>query len=281
MRDIKADGTDKELVFPNAILAMLHYPDLEVRELTFRIYNEYIAEIQARYPDSFYPVGLINWWDQSGAGTRKSLDELKSLGLKTFLLPLSAGKDASDERIDYTSRKMIPVWEAIEASGVPVSHHIGEVAAHPAEVNMMAIGFLHSAGSFRDMFGRYIFGGILDRHPGLQVGWFEGGISWVPGAMQDAEHVHACYAHLNNVKIKHEPNYYWRNHMCASFILDPLGLEMIDRLGADKLMWSSDYPHNESSFGYSRNAINQIVRTVGPERAKAICGDNVARFLKM
>ena len=39
---------------------------------------------------------------------------------------------------------------------------------------------------FRELFGRYVFGGILDRHPGLRVGWFEGGINWVPAALQDA-----------------------------------------------------------------------------------------------
>ena len=33
--------------------------------------------------------------------------------------------------------------------------------------------------------------------------------------------------------------------MCASFMVDPLGLELIDKIGVDNVMWSSDYPHNE------------------------------------
>ncbi len=32
------------------------------------------------------------------------------------------------------------------------------------------------------------------------------------------------------------------HHMYASFMVDPLGLEMIDRIGVDRVMWSSDYP---------------------------------------
>ena len=35
--------------------------------------------------------------------------------------------------------------------------------------------------------------GILDRHPGLRIGWFEGGINWVPSAIQDAQHIGASF----------------------------------------------------------------------------------------
>ena len=30
---------------------------------------------------------------------------------------------------------------------------------------------------------------------------------------------------------------------------------MIDRIGVDRVMWSSDYPHNESTFGYSEQSL--------------------------
>ena len=61
---------------------------------------------------------------------------------------------------------------------------------------------LQSVAPFRDTFGKYIFGGILDRHPGLRVGWFEGGINWVPSAIQDAEHIAASFQHLANLKVR-------------------------------------------------------------------------------
>ncbi len=31
--------------------------------IAFRIYNEYIAELQERSAGHFYGAGLINWWD--------------------------------------------------------------------------------------------------------------------------------------------------------------------------------------------------------------------------
>ena len=82
---------------------------------------------------------------------------------------------------------------------------------------------VHNVAPFREMFGRYVFGGILDRHPGLQVGWFEGGINWVPAALQDAEHLYASLQHMADHAIEHDVEHYWRNHMYASFMVDPLG----------------------------------------------------------
>ena len=66
IRELAEDGVDKELAFPNAVLALFHYPDEDIRERVFRIYNEYIADLQEQSNGHFYGVGLINWWDPRG-----------------------------------------------------------------------------------------------------------------------------------------------------------------------------------------------------------------------
>ncbi|WP_260741569.1 amidohydrolase family protein [Mycobacterium sp. SMC-2] len=278
IQELYEDGVDKELAFPNAILALFHYPDKEVRELAFRVYNEYVAELQERSGGHFYGVGLINWWDPQGA--RKTLAELKSLGLKTFLLPLNPGTDVDGNVIDYASTAMTPVWNEIEEAGLPVTHHIGETPPKiPSEFNTILVSMMTNVDGFREMFSKYIFSGILDRHPRLRIGWFEGGIAWVPWALQDAEHLLASYRHMLEWPIEHDVRYYWDNHMSASFMVDPLGLELIDRIGVNKVMWSSDYPHNESTFGYSEKSLAAVVEAVGPEAAARIVNGNVTEFL--
>lgn len=276
MADLDAEGVDKELVFPNGIQTMFGYPDLEVRELCFRIFNEYLAELQALAPGRFYGAGLINWWDPKG--TRRSLEELKALGLRTFLLPMKTRPVSGAEGIDWTCDAMTPVWEEIEASGVPVAHHIGE-APQMTQYNFLPMSFVFNAGTFREMFGKYVFGGILDRHPGLQIGWYEGGINWVLSTLQDAQLAHASFRHTYNWELHHDIGHYWRNHMRASFIVDPLGLELVDRIGVDRVMWSSDYPHTESSYGYGRSSIRQVFDIAGDDRGKAIIGGNAIGFL--
>ncbi len=275
---LDSEGVSREVAFPNSILALFGWPDREVRELCFRIYNEHIAEVQERSNGRIFGVGLINWWDADG--TRRTVDELKALGLKTFLLPIQPGKDATKIPIDYASTAMDGVWQAIEDAQLLVSHHIGESPpATPNEFNPVGIGMLQNVAPFRDMFGKYIFGGILDRHPGLRVGWFEGGINWVPSAIQDAEHIAASFRHLSNLEPLHDPKHYWDNHMCASFVVDPLGLELVDRIGIERVMWSTDFPHNESTYGYSDKSLAAVVGAVGAERSAAVVGGNIKRYL--
>jgi predicted TIM-barrel fold metal-dependent hydrolase len=278
LRELESDGIHRELAFPNAMLALMGWPDKAIRERCFRIYNEHIAEVQEQSNGRFHGVGMVNWWD--GEGCRRTLAEMKDLGLRTFWLPLKPGAGEADKPIDYNSPAMYPVWEAIEESGLPVAHHIGEAPlSSPCRDNSVLVGMVHNVAPFREMFGRYVFGGILDRYPGLTVGWFEGGINWVPAAIQDAEHLYASLQHMADHGLEHDVAHYWHRHMYASFMVDPLGLEMIDRIGLDRVMWSSDYPHNESTFGYSEQSLATVVETVGTEDAVKVVSTNVMTFL--
>lgn len=278
LAELESDGIHAELAFPNALLGLMGWPDKDIRERCFRIYNEYVAELQEKSNGRFYGAGIINWWD--AAGTKATLAEAKSLGIKTFWLPLKPGAGDDGKPIDWNSPAMYGFWDAVEESGIPVSHHIGEAPlSSPCRDNSILVGMLHNVAPFREMFGRYIFGGILDRNPGIQVGWFEGGINWVVAALQDAEHLYASLAHMADHPIEHDVSYYWDHHMYASFMVDPLGLEMIDRIGVDRVLWSSDYPHNESTFGYSEASLRSVVGAVGVENATKIVSTNVRKFL--
>jgi predicted TIM-barrel fold metal-dependent hydrolase len=278
LAELASDGVTRELAFPNAMLGLMGYPDLEVRDLAFRVYNEYLAELQAQAPGRFYGVGLVNWWDAEGA--RRSLAEMQSFGITTFWLPLKPGLHADGEVIDFNSDRMAGFWEAVADAGLPVSHHIGEgPISSPCAHNGLAVSMVHQAAPFREMFGRYVFGGLLDRHPNLRVGWFEGGINWVLSTIQDAEHMYASFHHMLDAEIEHDVRYYWDHHMHSAFMVDPLGLELVDSIGLDKVMWSSDYPHNESTFGYSERSVAAVVEAVGPDNAARIVSDNVLDYL--
>jgi predicted TIM-barrel fold metal-dependent hydrolase len=58
-----------------------------------------------------------------------------------------------------------------------------------------------------------------------------------------------------------------------------LGLNQIDEIGVNKVMWSSDYPHNESTCGYSERSLAAVVDAVGPDDAVCVLGGNIRRFL--
>ena len=48
LAELESDGIHRELAFPNALLGLMGWPDKDVRERCFRIYNEHVAELQER-----------------------------------------------------------------------------------------------------------------------------------------------------------------------------------------------------------------------------------------
>jgi predicted TIM-barrel fold metal-dependent hydrolase len=84
---------------------------------------------------------------------------------------------------------------------------------------------------------------------------------------------------MSDFAVEHDPQWYWDHHMMASFVVDPLGLDLVDRIGVDRVMWSTDFPHNESTYGYSNRSLASVVEAVGAERALPIVRDNAKRFL--
>jgi len=89
----------------------------------------------------------------------------------------------------------------------------------------------------------------------------------------------ASYRHMLEHPPQHDIRWYWDTHMSASFMVDPLGLRLIEEIGVDRVMWSSDYPHNESTFGYSEQSLKAVVDALGPENAAKVVSGNIKNFL--
>jgi predicted TIM-barrel fold metal-dependent hydrolase len=122
-----------------------------------------------------------------------------------------------------------------------------------------------------------VFGGVFDRHPDLQVVFAEGGIGWVLPWLQDAEALYDTYAEVID-QTRHRPSYYWRNNCAATFQADALGLSRLDVLGADRVMWATDYPHTEGTFGFSTAMMKDIIDQVGEADARLVLGGNAKRI---
>ena len=274
--DLAGEGVSKEIAFPQLLPVFFTHPDLEVREWIFRAYNQYLAELQARQPCHFYGVGIPNYWQPYMA--RESIQEIVALGLKTCMLPSMPGRFADGSEIHYADAAMEPLWNAIEEAGLPVCFHIGENITVEGR-GALAITALNSLGAiyFRRNFGQMVFGGILDRNPGLKVVFCEGNLHWIPGMLQDAETIYDSFGEVIDELPRRRPSEYWSEHCYATFMHDPAGLALIDRIGADRVMWSSDYLHNEGTFGYSADVMVGILQAVGPDKARNILGETAIR----
>jgi predicted TIM-barrel fold metal-dependent hydrolase len=278
-RHLDAEGVAKEIVYPQSMLAFIRHPDQDMQQLMYRTYNEYLAELGAQNPGRFYGVGICsNWWDPAAA--ESAIGQIVELGLKSFILPYSPGKDNEGKPIDYAGEAMDRFWSVAEEAGLPVSFHIGEV---PAQGGRGGFGtfFIIQAAPFRRVFGNLVFGGILDRHPKLSIVFAEGGINWVAGALQDAELTYGAHHAIYDWEMAHRPSHYWHNHMYATFQTDTIGLRLLDFLGADRVMWAQDYPHGEGTFGYTATAMQEVLDATSEADARKILGDNALQLYKL
>ena len=267
IKDLDAEGVDKDIIFPQRTLSLVGLHDLELRAACMSAYNEWLAEYCRPYPDRLYGVGILNWWEPDAA--RDNLQALRALGYHAMEIP------SSPPGVHYNSRSMEPLWDAIEESGYPVSFHIGE---NIVTKGLGALGTfqMQSFSPFRRLFGLMTFSGILERHPALKVIFTEGGIHWVPAALFDADRIYRDFETEVNPKLANPPSYYWWQNCYATFQEDPIGLELLEHTGAHKVLWASDYPHPESTLGYSGQTVRDIFAATSTEKAQAIVGGNAA-----
>ena len=280
--DLDIEGVEKELIFPQRLFGLMMFGEIEHKEHVFGAYNQHIGETCARSNGRCYPVMVPSYSGAGGCqGQRRRLRRTRRA--------LSDDPDQARQvrrRPDHPVQPRAawtPLWAAIEASGLlPLAFHIGARAIPTAEPGRgRASRCLTQMQGFRQNWAQLTFGGVFDRFPGLQVVFVEAGLAWIPGMLHDADMIYNSFPTLVSPKLEHPPSWYWRVHCYATFMTDPVGLEMLHRIGADRVMWSSDYPHQESTFGYTRSAIDAVFKAVPVEDAQKILGLTALALFRM
>jgi predicted TIM-barrel fold metal-dependent hydrolase len=295
LADMDAEGVHKHLMFPQRLLGLYLAQQggaLDIRGDILAAYNEYMAEVCAKAPDRLYFVAMPNYWEPSQ--TAASVAWAKSLGARALMVPVNPRKDAKGEAIRYNSPKMDEFWQAIADGGLPLCFHIGENIPDdmPGATHSYVLGQL---GGFRTTWGTLTFSGLFDRHPNLRVVFVEGGIAWVASMLHDADMLYGAFppsgsnsfgevsdATARRQLLTHQPSWYWFNNCYATFMTDPVGLEVLHRIGADRVMWAADYPHSEGTFGYTRDAIQAVFdATPSVATAQKILGKTAIELFNM
>jgi predicted TIM-barrel fold metal-dependent hydrolase len=173
LRDLDAEGVNKEILFPQRSFGFNRIKDLEYREWCYRAYNQHLAEVCAQQPDRLYGVAILKWWEPEQ--TRDLLAEVKALGFKTAMVPLSPGNHADDEPVRYNSERMDPFWSAIEEAGLPICFHIGENSKVGGR-GLAGSFVMEQMGDMRNIWSALTFGGVFDRNPTLRVVFVESGL---------------------------------------------------------------------------------------------------------
>ena len=279
LKDLDIEGVEKELIFPQRLFGLYILGQDTLREEIFSIYNEDIAARCAQGKGRLYAVMIPNYWDLSKS--RDSIARIKDLGGRCLMLPNKPGKDVNGKTIHYNDYRYDGFWEAVSEFDIPLCFHIGEAIVQ-ARSGAAGTALIAQMQGFRQQWGMLTFGGVFDRFPKLKVVFVEAGLCWVASMLHDADMAYNSFPTMMVPKLAHPPSWYWRNHCYATFMTDPAGLELLHRIGPETAMWSSDYPHQESTLGYTRSSIQAVFDSVKDvETAQAILGKTALKLFKM
>ena len=82
-------------------------------------------------------------------------------------------------------------------------------------------------------------------------------------------------------QLKRNAAEYWKEQVYATFQDDVPGIRCRDLIGVENLMWGSDYPHFDSTFPKSQEAIERNFEGVPESERELILGENMVRVYNL
>jgi predicted TIM-barrel fold metal-dependent hydrolase len=264
------DGVVAEVLYGGGPLVT---DDRELFLASHHAYNDWLADFCSHAPERLLGVAYIPLAGAEGAAAE--IRRAHRRGLRGALLP------AAPEGSPWWDERWAPVFEALVETGMPAGLHVGFGFARrhrfeggPAFMTDVMMTKMEMAGPLADL----VFGGVLARHPDLRVVSVEAYIGWLPFVAEYMDHAYRVHRWWNDLGLAEEPSAYLRRQVYATFIEDPVGLRERHTFGVDNLMWSTDYPHGESTFPESRAFVARAFADVPPDETRKMVFENASRL---
>ena len=277
---MRQDGVDAEVLYPNYAMRVFAIPDAALQWAVCRAYNDWVADFCRTHPQELFAVAVVSALDVDRAV--QECHHAKAKGLVGILLP----QDTPDGS-RYSDPQWEPLWATAAELGLPVSLHI--IASGHANANWAkdetgednaGIGYAVLPVRMARAFGTFILEGVFDRHPQLKLVSAENELSWAANFIGrlDWGYHRQKMAKDPMVTCTRLPSEYWRQNCYLTFIDDLPGILLRDYIGVDRMMWSSDFPHLDSSWPESQQFLNKHLAGVAADDVRLIVAQNCVRL---
>jgi len=180
-------------------------------------------------------------------------------------------------------RRYWPIFAAAEAAGLPIGlHPAGASGGYPSTGSGWPTYYMQEHYSFetgmQGVLASLVFEGVFERFPKLRVALIESGFTWVPSMCwrmdQTYERMRKEVPHLTK-----KPSEYVKQHVW--FATQPIAepehpqhlTDMIDWIGWDRLVFSTDYPHwdfDDPRYTFKINLTEKQRAMIFRDNAKAL-----------
>jgi predicted TIM-barrel fold metal-dependent hydrolase len=280
---MRLDGVDAEVLYPNYAMRAFAVADPELQRAVCRAYNDWIGDFCQVHPQELFGIAVI-----SALGVNWAMEECrraKDKGLVGILLP----QDTPDGS-RYSAPQWDPLWATVAELDLPVSLHI--IASGHANANWArdetgeenaGIGYAVLPVRMARAFGTFILEGVFDRHPKVKLVSAENEISWAANFIRRLDWGYHRQKMANDpmVVCQRLPSDYWRQNCYLTFIDDAPGILVREHIGVDRIMWSSDFPHLDSSWPESQQFLNKQLAGVPADEVRQMVAGNCVQLYNL
>ena len=272
------EGIDVAVIYPSLGLFALSIPDMEPRlaGAVARAYNDWLYDFCAPDRSRLVGAGMISPFDMEDA-VSEARRCVKDLGFRgVFLRPnIINGRNWHDPYYE-------PLWSTLEELEVPIGFHEGDTSALPAAGAQFGTNAMLShvfSHPVEQMLAAASFcgGGILERHPNLRAAFLEGNCSWIPFLLWRLDEHWERIGDVHAPELTMAPSEYFKRQCFASVEPDEEPVKyVIDYIGNERLVFSTDFPHGDSKFPESIDKFLELEITDQDKRK--ILWDNCAQY---
>lgn len=251
-------GIDEAWLYPSLALGVLAIDgqDPDLAAAVSRAYNRWLADFCSEDPSRLHPVATVSLhspdtvdaelaWVAGEMGARAVTVRPNPVGGRHLGHPDLERFWAACEDLDLAVGVHEGCHTRLPAAGSDrfTSHFAMHTCCHPME-QMMA-------------FVALVEGGVLERHPGLRVAFLEAGCGWLPYLLWRMDEEFELWG-FQVPQVKRPPSEYFTRQCFAGVEGDEPGLDRaIETVGADRLLFASDYPHPDHGLGQALDELRE------------------------
>jgi predicted TIM-barrel fold metal-dependent hydrolase len=276
LKDMEMDGVDAEVIY-GILGTASKLNDVEASNEVLRIYNDWLKEFCSHYPDRHIGLACLPYGSVDEAV--KEVHRVSKMGLRGLELSCSWDMEPMWHPV------WEPLWQAVAEVDLPLHFHTFPTTAPRSrtEVRQVQRAAMFTGVSAFQMGLIHIMAGMMgagvfERHPNLRIGFGESGVGWIPYALHRMDFE---FEDRFRDLMKLKPSEYWRRQCRATFQFDPIGAKLIEDVGAETIMWGSDYPHTDGVWPESQKYIDEQFAGLPAEIVHKITCENAAKFYRL
>jgi predicted TIM-barrel fold metal-dependent hydrolase len=280
-KDLQSNGIFASVSFPSfPRFGGARFNEFEDKDLAahcVRAWNDFILDewCPGGPPGQFVPMVMGMVWDpeRTSSEIRRCVDK----GAKAFCwvsntVPLGL-PNIWDSCWD-------PVWRACEEAGIPVCMHIGSDGASydPSPgvdaplPQAITIGAWVSSVNF-------MMSPVPRKFPDIKLVFAEGGIGWIPAALERADRAWARHGFTTN-RPHPWPSEVFQRNVFVCMIEEPVALDYRHLIGTDNILVEVDYPHVDTSYPQTQAVFDGLFAGLPNDEVERMTSGNAERLFE-